>query len=64
MVKIIRAVEFEDKVAIDRRRVIWRVFGAGTGREALDHRIRVRTVEIGDRVAVGPRFVENAVRGR
>jgi hypothetical protein len=64
LVEIIRPVEFENKVSVNSRRVAVRVIGAGASGSALDDRVRVGTVEISDRIAVGTGFVDDAVRRR
>src|SRR5271169_3023064 len=45
LMKIIRPVEFENKVSVNGRRVAGRVIGAGANGSALDDRVRVGTVE-------------------
>src|SRR5580704_4196455 len=60
LVEIVGAIEFEHQVAVDRRRVV----GADATRQAFDHAVRVRAVEIGDRIAVGAAVVQHAMRGR
>ena len=63
LVKIVGPVEFEHQVAVDCGRVLCRIVGTDTARQAFDDRGRVRAVKIGDRITVGAAFVEDAVRG-
>jgi hypothetical protein len=62
--KIIRAIKFEHQITIDGGRVSWRIFGRNAGRNELDHRIGVGGVEVGDRIAVCFRLVEDPMRRR
>src|SRR6516164_7840811 len=64
LVKIVGPVEFEHQVAVDCGRVLCRIVGTDTARQAFDDRGRVRAVKIGDRITVSAAFVEDAVRGR
>ena len=64
LVKIIGPVEFENEVAVNRGRIARRIVGAGAAREAFDHRICIGAVKEGDRITVGARLIQNAVRRR
>src|SRR5262245_51328759 len=63
-VKIIRVVESEDEVAVDRRRVALRVVRTHATRQTLDHGRRIWAEEECDRVAIPARVVQHAVRRR
>src|SRR6516164_279286 len=64
VVEIIGSIKLEDQITINRGRIPRRIVTAGACRDGLDHAVRVRAVEIGDRIAVGPGFVEDAMRCR
>ena len=53
MVEIIGTIEIQDQVAIHGGGIAGRIIGANTGRQTLDDSIRIRAMEIGDRVTVG-----------
>src|SRR3981189_970309 len=62
--EVVRVVELEHEIAVDRGWVARGIVGPGAARQALDARGDVRAVEEGDRVAVAPGPVQHRGRGR
>jgi len=48
LVEIVLPIEFENEIAVDRRRITRRVAGTDTGRQTFDDPVRVWAVEIGN----------------
>ena len=64
LVSVVGAKELHDQIGVQGGLITGRVTGVDAARQHLDGAVRIRAVEVGERVAIHPALDDDAVRRR